>query len=223
MSITAMEKFLLRRGEALSLEPTSEAGIETVLYASLVNSTNATYSLANRGMMFDGIMQKGGQLGQYLRRASDGDFYFIESIQPESDGHDRMADSRLERVFVVKCNTVVRIERELGEDDETIYDDNGDLVSEAGNWVLLYDHVRVFKDVATRSDKAVNDGRIDQAIVTMHIPKCYSLQKGYRITEVVNGKEADCYRVESINNALSPIEDIGVGVNIAQLSADNRV
>lgn len=194
--MTPNEKFILRRGENILLPD----GI-TVLKASLASSTRATYSLAARAYFFEGIMQTGKyNVGDYVSRETDGLTYMVETIQPEPP------HNRLQKVYFAQCNTLVKIETE-----------------KAGKWAVTANAVYAYTDITPRSDKQMNDGRLDQGIYIIHIPHCYKIDKSDRITTITqSGDILKKYRVESVNDSLIPLDEFDSGVDIAQLSEDLR-
>lgn len=201
--MTAMERFVISRGETLALETGA------LLRASLKASTQATYSLGSRAYYYQGVSTIGGAVGDYLTRSGDGLYYFIETIQPEP------VFSGLQTVYLVQCNAKVALLRDEGDADGA-----GNLVPD---FVPYAENVCVYKDTTTRSMKAVNDGLIDQAIYVMHLPHKYHVWPMDRICVYdAAGQEVERYRVESVGDTLTPIDSVDEGVDVLQLSEDTR-
>lgn len=207
--MTSNEKYILRRGENIILPDG-----KTVLKASLMSSTRATYSLAARAYFFEGIMQTGEyKVGDYVSRETDGLTYMVETIQPEPP------HNTLQKVYFAQCNTLVRIEIEKEEE----LDENGEPIGCQDKWAIKANNVKAYMDITPRSDKQMNDGRLDQGIYIIHIPHCYKIDKSDRITTITpSGKTLKKYRVESVNDSLIPLDGSDSGVDIAQLSEDLR-
>lgn len=208
--MTAQERFLKRRGETMLLPD------GTKCKASLESSTRATYSLANRAYFFEGTMQTGGYAtGDYLTREMDGLAYLVETIQPEPP------HVNIQAVYLAQCNAMVNLYRE----GEIEYDENGEKIDPNDDgWRVYAEAVKVFQDTTPRSDKQVNDGRLDQSIYIMHLPHRYGIRKNDRITVVTSdGTPIQKYRIEGINNSLTPIDSRTEGVDVVQLSEDLRI
>lgn len=197
----------------------------TVKAGNVVNSTKATYSLSARAYFFEGLLVqnpnwpkipedfKPVEVGEYLLRQLDGDYYMVNTrqIQPRSPGQDY--------IFMAKTNAKVTLARPrkkaLGQGNAQ---DKFEVYAEG---------VRIFMDTTTRSFKEQNDGLLPQDITIIHVPARYGIQRMDRVYLLDGGKpleECEFYRVDSINDALTTADDPSdVGVDVMQLSEDKRV
>ena len=188
-----------------------EDGVQE-LKASITNSTKATYSLAARASFYEGLIEKGPTVGEYLFRENDGMEYIVNStqIQPR--------DTTLEYVFLARANDVVALAR-------PVYVSAGS--DQVSAWDVYSEGVKVYKTITTRSMKEQMDGLIDQAIYIMHIPARFGVMRLDRVYLAKDGEPlSDCkyYRVESIDDSLSPLyENVDTsGVDVIQLTEDKR-
>ncbi|NLW79058.1 MAG: hypothetical protein GXY32_06570 [Ruminococcaceae bacterium] len=153
-------------------------------------------------------------MGEYLTRRRDGKPYLVETRQPEPQ-----CDA-LEILYLAQCNQKVTLARPRNAGGT-----DGDAETE---FLLLAEDVPVFMDTTTRSMKAQNDGLLDQAIYIVHLPARFGMQKMDRIYLRRSGApldESEYYRVDSINDSLTPIDDKvdASGIDMVQLVDDLRV
>lgn len=173
--------------------------------ASLTNSTRATFSLANRACLFEGLSEIGPTVGEYIIRKDDGKKYMVQTvhIQPRSPG--------LNYIFLAMCNQLVTLSRPVS----------------SGRFEIYAENVPVFMDTTTRRLKPQNDGLLDEAIYIIQIPTRYEIQSMDRVY-LMRGcdpiDKCDFFRVDSINDSLTPIDSNvdRTGVDVMQLTADAR-
>lgn len=183
------------------------------LKASLIGSTTATYSLANRAYFYEGQCFKGTPefaVGDYFTRTVDGKTYFVATIQPEPLAADMVY------IFAIQCNCTISILRYAGKTANS----SGDLTDE---WTTIYENVYAFRDFATRSGKQTNDGTVDQSIYTLILPHSYGLSENDRIVTKysINGSYSDtAFKVESMGNSLVGLDNLGI--DTVQMSLDIR-
>ena len=182
--------------------------------ASFKESTRATYSLAVREASIEGQCIKINckvRSGVYFERLTeDNAIYFINSVMSEPLAED------LVYIYATKCNAEIDIYRYKGkgknEDGDTI-----DLFE------LAHEDVKVFSEVATRSDKKTAGGLLDNTIYNVMLPHQYLVSEGDRIvmkTNIDGEYKEKNYRVDSMSNALVDIG--GDGIDMLQLSDDLR-
>ena len=200
-----------------------ESGDKAVI-ASITNSTRATFSLANRSCYYEGTLAQNPaypkvpeeytpvHVGEYLTRHLDSKPYMVQTlqVQPHSPGQDYM--------FIAQCNQRVTLTREEPADAGSDRDPE---------WVPYAENVQVFMDTTTRSYKEQNDGLIAQDITVIQIPSRYKVKKLdriYLLREGVPIDEAQIYRVDSINEALTPLNEYvdHSGIDVLQVSEDKR-
>ena len=173
------------------------------LKASIVESTKATYSMAGRSYFVQGQVFKGKpaiKVGDYFKRKVDKNTYFINTLLPEPQAED------LFFMYAVMCNATISIYRTV----ESVRNEYGDKES---NTILMDKDVCCYLDVSTRSNKATNDGMIDQSIYTLMLPHNFMLSEGDNITAPMNisGETGTgIFRVESIGSQV-------IGIDMAQL------
>lgn len=198
---------VLRHGEVF----TDEQG--RTLKGSVKASTRATFSLANRMCFYEGLIQDSLIVGEYLTRQIDGKIFMINTLQPQPKSPE------LDFVFMAQCNQVVTLARPVGVDA------GSDRVTE---WNIYAEDIQVFMDTTTRSLKEQNDGLMPQDITIIHIPTRYGIKKLDRVYLVRKGVplgKSEYYRVESINEALTPLDELVdfSGVDVMQLTEDKRM
>ncbi len=195
-----------------------------VVKGSIVNSTRATYSLANRAFFFEGLLVqnpawpkkpegfKPVAVGEYLTRENDGFQYVVETLQPAkptSQGNPGQS-----YCFLAMGNTRVTLARPKGKE------------SGPDDFVVYARDVLIFLDTTVRSFKAQNDGLLSQDITVVHIPARHKVQKMDRLYILKDGvplEKCEVFRVDSINDSLTVADDKvdTSGVNIMQLTVDN--
>lgn len=164
-----------------------------ILKASLMESTKAVYSLANRAYYFEGQMFKGSpaiSVGDYFTRPKDNNnTYFIETILPEPMASDMIYAA------CIRCNVTITIKRRPNNER----DDNGELLP----YAVIHENVRCFRDISTRSNKATSDGLLDQTIFSIILPHCFMISEGDMVVMKYNveGQEKDAeFSVESVGS-----------------------
>lgn len=164
-----------------------------ILKASLMESTKAVYSLANRAYFFEGQMYKGSPavcVGDYFTRPKDNNnTYFIETILNEPMASDMIYAA------VIRCNTTITIKR-----CSVTRDGYGDVSSD---YLPVYENVKCYKDTSTRSNKPTADGALDQSIFTLIIPHKYLISDGDMVVMPYNvaGEEKNAeFSVESVGS-----------------------
>lgn len=183
-------------------------GTQTIK-ASLKESTRAVYSLANRACFIEGQTIKGNPAmacGGYFQRICDSNTYFIATLMQEPFADDVFY------MYAIKCNATITIKR-LSEERDS---ETGDLIGDG--WSTIHSNIKCFKDIATRSNKATNDGLLDQTIYTLIIPHTYLISEGDRVVmkSNQNGIETDTnYKVESTGNQVE-------GIDLVQMTLDIR-
>jgi len=174
-----------------------------ILKASLMESTKAVYSLANRAYFFEGQMYKGSpavSVGDYFTRPADNNnTYFIETILNEPMASDMIYAA------CIRCNVTITIKRRPNNER----DDNGELLP----YAVVHENVKCFRDISTRSNKATSDGLLDQTIFSLILPHSYMISEGDMVVMKYNveGQEKDAeFSVESVGSQV-------IGTDTAQL------
>lgn len=164
-----------------------------ILKASLMESTKAVYSLANRAYFYEGQMFKGSpavSVGDYFTRPADNNnTYFIETILPEPTVDDMIYAA------VIRCNAVITIKRRASN----ARDDNGELP----DYDTIHQNVKCYRDISTRSNKATSDGLLNQTIFSLILPHSYMISEGDMVVMKYNveGQEKDAeFSVESVGS-----------------------
>ena len=164
-----------------------------ILKASLMESTKAVYSLANRAYFYEGQMFKGSpavSVGDYFTRPADNNnTYFIETILNEPMASDMIYAA------CIRCNVTITIKRRPNNER----DDNGELLP----YAVVHENVKCFRDISTRSNKATSDGLLDQTIFSLILPHSYMISEGDMVVMKYNveGQEKDAeFSVESVGS-----------------------
>lgn len=174
-----------------------------ILKASLMESTKAVYSLANRAYFFEGQMYKGSPavcVGDYFTRPKDNNnTYFIETILNEPMASDMIYAA------CIRCNVTITIKRRPNNER----DDNGELLP----YAVVHENVKCFRDISTRSNKATSDGLLDQSIYTIILPHSYMLSEGDIVVMQNNIKGANSLSEFSVESVGSQV----IGTDTVQL------
>lgn len=180
--------------------------------ASITNTTKAATNPSNRAFLFDGLIFKGATVGEYITREINNSKYLVETLHPQP------RDNELQSAFLAQCNQIVALAR------EKLIDAGSNISRE---WEIYAERVLGFKDIDTRALRATNDGLAEQDIITVHIPAVFGvkrLDRVYFIRQGVELKDSECFQVDSINDSLTPLDELidHSGIDVLQLTRDTR-